>query len=108
MNFKKKSNALSFLGYEKESLINLSEADFNETVMFDTGIEPFKVDFMNKIAFVNFDEAFKNRINQMVEDDFSIPFININELLLYKTNTERLKDQADIEELQKIYKHKKE
>lgn len=99
--------AFEALGYEKESLMDLSSSDFKDTVMFFLGVEPFKVDFTNKIAFVSFDEAYKNKMTCKIEDDFFIPVININELVLSKINTGRLKDKADIEELQKIQNHKK-
>lgn len=99
-------NAFQSLGYEKDSLMDLSGSNFNDTVMFFLGDEPFKVDFTNKIALISFDEAYQNKIMQEMEDDFSIPVININELVLSKINTGRLKDQADIEELQKIKNRK--
>jgi predicted nucleotidyltransferase len=100
--------AFQSLGYDHDTLVDLSSSDFNETVMFFLGAEPFKVDFTNKIALVSFDEAYQNKLLQMMEEDFSIPVININELVLSKINTGRLKDQADIEELQKIQEHKKQ
>lgn len=100
--------AFKSLGYEKESLLDLSRSDFDDVVKFFLGVEPFKVDFTNKISFVSFDEAYKNKIVCKLEDDFSIPIININELVLSKIYTGELKDQADIEELQKIQQHKKQ
>lgn len=100
-------NAFRSLGYEKESLMDLSESNFNDKVTFEVGKKPFKVDFMNKIALVSFDEAYKNKIMLVVEENFFIPVININDLILSKFNSNRLKDKADIEELQKIQQHHK-
>ncbi|MGB4960728.1 MAG: hypothetical protein WBO36_14695 [Saprospiraceae bacterium] len=86
--------------------MKLYHSDFNEAVMFFLGAEPFKVDFINKISKVNFDTAYQNKMICVIEDDFSIPVISINELVLSKINTGRLKDQADIEELQKVKNNK--
>ena len=40
-------------------------------------------------------------------DGLTIPFINVRELILSKINTGRKKDEADVEELQKILNLKK-
>ncbi len=98
--------AFQSLGYDQKSLLDLNRSDFNETVMFFLGSEPFKVDFINKLAMVSFEEAYQNKMVCKIEDNFSIPVINMNELVLSKINTGRLKDQADIEELQKIKNRK--
>lgn len=76
--------------------------------MFYLGIEPTKMEFMTKVSLVDFNKAYLNKVECQLEKDFKIPVININDLVLTKINTGRLKDKADIEELQKINKHKKE
>jgi hypothetical protein len=94
--------AFNALGYDAEGLNELSSYNFEEIVMFFLGIEPYKVDFINKISLVNFDTAYIDKVYYEIDDDLKIPVISLNDLVLSKMNTGRLKDAADIEELQKI------
>lgn len=61
---------------------------------------------MTYVSHVNFNEAWSQKVETEI-DTISISFINLNHLVVSKFNTGRLKDQADIEELQKIQKYRK-
>ena len=63
--------------------------------------EPEKIDFMTQINGVSFNDAYINRLEKFI-DDMLIPYINLSDLVLSKMGTGRKKDEADIEELQKI------
>jgi predicted nucleotidyltransferase len=93
--------ALKDAGFEDEDLETLNSLDFSERLVFSIGTEPQKIDFLTKINQVTFDEADKTKVFAEWEN-LEIPVINIKELVLSKINTGRKKDEADIEELQRI------
>jgi predicted nucleotidyltransferase len=93
--------ALQEAGFEDEDLETLKSLDFTERLVFSIGTEPQKIDFLTKINQVTFEEANKTKVFAEWED-LEIPVINIKELVLSKINTGRKKDEADIEELQRI------
>jgi hypothetical protein len=94
------------LGYDEQSIQHLHTYDFTEAVIFHLGIEPEKVEFLTKVSLLNFDEAYARRQNFEMEENFIIPFLTIQDLILSKINTGRAKDAADVEELQKIQRFK--
>lgn len=88
-------------GFDNDSLAYIYSVDFTKPLVFSIGEAPLKIDFLTQVNLVEYDKANaqKNIVNI---DGLSIPFIHLNDLVLSKINTGRLKDQADIEELQKI------
>lgn len=50
---------------------------------------------------LNFEEAFKQRQPLMVKQH-EVPFLHLNDLIVSKLVTNRLKDQADVEQLMKV------
>ncbi|GGI27197.1 nucleotidyltransferase [Pedobacter mendelii] len=82
------------------------DMDFTGYFVFSLWEEPEKVDFITKINLVEFEEASKRKIIVEV-DGLKIPFLHLDDLVLSKFNTGRLKDKADIEELQHIQRNKK-
>jgi predicted nucleotidyltransferase len=99
--------ALHDYGYDVQDLKELYEMDFTKHMAYSIGNEPEKIEFINYINLVSFEEAVQNQIVYDF-DGLTIPFINIRELILSKMNTGRKKDEADIEELQKIINYKKD
>jgi len=61
---------------------------------------------LTKVSHVDFNDAY-TKVVLMEFDDLLLPFVHYNDLVLMKMTTGRLKDQADVEELQKIQQHKK-
>jgi len=94
--------AFESLGYDKESLSQLGGFDFTEAILFMLGTPPEKMEFMTRLSLIQFDESYANREVCELEDGFYIQVISLHDLILSKINTGRTKDQADVEELQKI------
>ena len=64
------------------------------------GVEPMAIDVLNYLVGGNFDQAYSRRKIVIVED-IAISFIDYDDLIANKKAAGRLKDLADIEELQK-------
>ena len=64
------------------------------------GLPPLRIEVLNGISGVTFDEIFPKRIEEVI-DGLRVPFIDLNSLLKNKAASGRLKDLADIEELTK-------
>jgi hypothetical protein len=97
---------LEKLGFESESLKLIEQLDFNKPIAFHINDEPEKIEFMTRISGLTFEEAYNTKIYAH-EGTLSVPFLNLDHLLISKMSTGRLKDLADVEELQKIRKEKK-
>lgn len=100
-------NALHEFGIEEEDLSKLKKVDFSQPQqaihIYD---QPRSIDFLTMISNVKFDDAIKN-VNYFELEHVKIPFIHYNDLILSKINSSRLKDKADVEELQRINKYRK-
>lgn len=97
--------ALKKAGFEQDDLEKLNSLDFRQHLVFSIGTEPEKIDFITRINQVSFEEADKDKIISNFEG-LQVPVINLRELILSKINTGRKKDEADVEELQKILSYK--
>ena len=105
-NKKKLIKAFAENGYEKDDLEQMDELNFEEHVVFSIGSEPQKIDFITRITLVEYEAAEKNMVSGEI-DGITIPIIHLNDLVLSKINTGRMKDLADIEELQRIHQFPK-
>ncbi len=103
-NKSKLLSALKDLGITESSVQNVIELDFTKHLVFSIWEEPEKVDFLTYISGVRYEECDAMKIIAEI-DDLQIPFLHLNHLVLSKMTTGRLKDKADIEELQKIQRH---
>ncbi len=63
-------------------------------IVFQMGLPPNRIDIITKIDAVNFDEAYKNRI-EVELDGLTISVIGQQDLLTNKRATGRAKDKAD-------------
>lgn len=99
-------NAFKELGIDAHTLERVNSLDFTEPQVFTDGEEPFQIDFLTKLAGVNFDEAWDLK-NDILIDGIVVPFLHFNHLILSKISSNRPKDKIDIEELQKIQKLRK-
>jgi predicted nucleotidyltransferase len=67
------------------------------------GVEPMAVDILNYCLGVDFEEAYSRRV--VVEDEgLKIDIIAYDDLMVNKRAVGRLKDQADVEYLERIHK----
>jgi len=62
------------------------------------GIEPVRVDFLNEISGVLFEDAWKNKMRGNY-GDIAVNFIGRIDLIKNKLSTNRPKDKLDVEEL---------
>jgi len=98
--------ALKEFGIDSESLQLVSNIDFNEIQFFFFGKKPRRIDFLNRISGITYDEAEKE-VNHFPLENSSVPIIHYEHLILSKISNERAKDKADVEELQRINRYRK-
>ncbi|RDC56581.1 hypothetical protein DU508_13470 [Pedobacter chinensis] len=81
--------------------LGLKKEDFlNDGYVTQLGYPPLRIDILNAISGVQFEEAFNNRINADV-DGLSINFINIDDFIVNKQASGRKKDLGDIAALKR-------
>ncbi len=94
-------NAFKEMEFELDGLKQLRLMDFTDVVVFHIGDEPERIDFLSKVQGLNFEKAFADRRFLTIQGK-EVPFLNLDDLIVSKLLAGRLKDQADVEELQKI------
>lgn len=82
-------------------MAGLSPADFNDkaTSVFQLGVEPDRVDMLQGIAGVGFDEAWTARVEMAIDDDLPVHVISREHLIQNKLASGRYQDLADVEKL---------
>ena len=97
-NAGKMINVLKDFGFGS---LGLTEDDFlKENYVTQLGYPPLRIDILNSISGVNFDDAYKGRILGE-NDDLYVSFINISDFIANKKASGRPKDLGDIEALNK-------
>ncbi len=97
-NAEKMINVIDDFGF---SSLGLVKEDFlKDNYVTQLGYPPLRIDILNSISGVDFDEAYKNRVNGEI-DDLNISFINIDDFIKNKHATGREKDLGDINALKK-------
>lgn len=79
----------------------IHKLDFSAPQCISMGEPPFRIDFLTKVNFVSFDEAWEKRVFFSLKD-IKVPVVDYHHLILTKFNTDRPKDKLDLEQLQKI------
>jgi hypothetical protein len=78
----------------------LSAKDFAEPDnFFRMGTPPVMIDIMPKISGVEFEEAWRRRVDVRTDDDLSVPFISREDLLVAKLSAGRAQDLIDVDAL---------
>jgi hypothetical protein len=79
----------------------MTPADFNDkpTSVFQLGVEPGRVDILQGIAGVPFDEAWASRVEALLDGETPAHFISREHLIQNKLAVGRLQDLADVEKL---------
>jgi len=82
-------------------LDKVTPADFNDTPssVFQLGVEPSRVDILQGIAAVTFDEAWKGRVEEILDQDTPAHVISREHLIRNKLAVGRHQDLADVEKL---------
>jgi len=95
-NADKMVNVLADFGF---SSLGLTRADFlKENYVTQLGYPPLRIDILNAISGVNFDDAYKGRTIGEV-NDLTISFINVSDFIANKQASGRPKDLGDINSL---------
>lgn len=98
--------ALDEFGIDERDIAQLSNKDFTTSQTFFFGAPPRRVDFLvfSTISRVSFNEA-NAEAKHFALQEKQVPVIQYHHLILTKMTTGRIKDKADIEELQRINKY---
>lgn len=99
-------NAFQEIKVSASTIAQLQKIDFSQPQVFYFGESPKRIDFLTKIQQVEFKEAFDQSSYFPIADQ-QVKIINYHHLITSKMATGRLKDKADIEELQKINSKRK-
>jgi hypothetical protein len=90
-------------GLSNDSIDLLEKKDFTEMLAFHFNKPPEKVEFLTSVSGLKFDSAFVN-CDYLAIEDYEVPFLSFDDLIINKIVAGRLKDQADVEELRKIHR----
>src|ERR1700679_1726725 len=90
-------------------LASVTTADFRDdpNSVFQIGQPPARIDILQKIDGVDFDEAWQDRTETHVDGIFA-PVISPKHLIQNKLASGRLRDLADVEAIREAHKHRKE
>lgn len=82
-------------------LEGVSPDDFNDkpTTVFQLGVEPGRVDILQGIAGVSFDDAWEGRVEKLFDGKTPAHVISREHLIQNKLAVGRLQDLADVEKL---------
>jgi hypothetical protein len=81
------------------ALDGVSPADFMDGSTFQIGQPPARVDLLQQIDGISFDEAWKNRIEGFIEGEIRIMVISKNDLIRNKLASGREQDILDVKTL---------
>jgi hypothetical protein len=90
-------------GLSEDSIDLLRTKDFTKTMAFHFNNPPEKIEFLTYISGLKFDIVFPN-CEYLTIEQYNIPFLRYEDLIINKISSGRLKDQADVEELSKIHR----
>jgi predicted nucleotidyltransferase len=80
-------------------LHNLSPADFRDGSSFQIGSPPARVDILQQIDGITFDEAWQNRAEATIEGDIQVAVISREDLIRNKLASGREQDLLDVKKL---------
>ena len=82
-------------------LAGMSPADFNDkaSTIFMVGVPPGRIDILQGIDGVRFDEAWTNRVEAMLENEIAAHIISKDDLIANKLAVGRHIDLADVEKI---------
>jgi len=83
-----------------EPLGDLTPSDFTDGTIFQIGQPPARVDILQQIDGISFDEAWANRIEGLVDGDVPAVVISKEDLIRNKLASGREQDLLDLKKLQ--------
>ena len=78
----------------------LRTADFKDGSTFQIGLAPARIDLLQRIDGLSFDEAWRNRVQGVIEGEIPINVISRNDLIRNKLASGREQDMLDVKKLQ--------
>jgi hypothetical protein len=83
---------------------SLSPTDFCEspTTVVQFGVPPSRVDILQGIEGISFEQAWQNRIDFQIDDTMVVHYLSLDDLIRNKELVGRPGDLADVDELRKI------
>lgn len=87
------------LAQYRASLDNLSPSDFRDGTTFQMGQPPARIDILQHIDGVTFDEAWSNRIEGVIDGQVRAAVISRDDLIRNKLATGREQDALDVKTL---------
>jgi hypothetical protein len=88
-------------------LAHIKALDFTDVVALHFGNPPERLDFLTRIAGIDFQKAYERRVFLPIKN-YQVPVLHLDDLIVNKIMSGRPKDKADAEELQKINRLKKD
>jgi predicted nucleotidyltransferase len=82
-------------------IAGMSPADFNDkpTSVFQMGVPPARVDILQGIEAVDFDQAWAKRVDEVLAGQVLAHIISLEDLIKNKLAVGRLQDLADVEKI---------
>ncbi len=105
-NRDKLAGVLEKSGFNRRDLKIIRQTNFEQVFVFHIWEKPFQIDFITRVSGIDFNRADKAKIIVSIQG-LDLPMISFEHLILSKMTTNRLRDKADIEELQKISQAKR-
>lgn len=105
-NRDKLAGVLEKSGFNRRDLKIIRQTNFEQVFVFHIWEKPFQIDFITRVSGIDFNQADKAKIIVSIQG-LDLPMISFEHLILSKMTTNRLRDKADIEELQKISQAKR-
>ena len=106
-NLPKLLAALNEFNIKESSLEQVKQIDLSKPQVFFVGEKPRRIDFLTHVSGISFSEAIE-QVNYFPLENKKIPVIQYHHLILTKIATGRAKDKADVEELEKINRYRKD
>ncbi len=85
---------LSSMGFKREDFLKPG-------YISQIGYPPLRIDILNSIDGINFNEAITDMQKMQIENDLSINYIGLNDFIKNKQASGRIQDIADIKEIKK-------
>ena len=82
---------------ELDNFLNTSKYD-----VFTFGASPIQIDILTVCKGISFDKAQESSVQYEIDDGLSVSVVDYRTLISAKKASNRLRDQADIEELEKV------
>ena len=76
----------------------VGQLEFAEDEIISFGLPPLRIDLINKISGIAFEDAAPNAIQSSIDEQL-ITFIGREDLLRNKRSTGRMRDMVDVEDL---------